>query len=134
MDQAIIVTSDTSFLGRHNLTVWKKVGEDSFDKVYLTKFRKPEDENAITIATKVINKDRVPLSSRRSSCLVNLMCWSNWSIRTLFRQVWNRCITRTVIIIIIIIFELKFVCLIEFLSTYSTLSHVMNLYTMVFRF
>jgi testis-specific serine kinase len=59
MDKTMVVTSDTSFLGRHNLTVWQKVGEGSFAKVYLTKYGKTDDENAIMIATKVINKNRV---------------------------------------------------------------------------
>uniref|UniRef100_A0A2S2NFT7 Testis-specific serine/threonine-protein kinase 6 n=1 Tax=Schizaphis graminum TaxID=13262 RepID=A0A2S2NFT7_SCHGA len=55
----MIVTSDQSFLERHNLKVWKKVGEGAFAKVYLVKFGNPEDENATTIATKVINMSRV---------------------------------------------------------------------------
>ncbi|XP_025204918.1 testis-specific serine/threonine-protein kinase 4-like [Melanaphis sacchari] len=55
----MLATSDSSFLGKHKLQVWKKIGEGSFSKVYLVKFGEPDDENAVMVATKVINKNRV---------------------------------------------------------------------------
>ncbi|XP_026808872.1 testis-specific serine/threonine-protein kinase 3-like [Rhopalosiphum maidis] len=51
-------TSDSSFLARYNFKVRKQIGEGSFSKVYLVKLGN-EDGSSITIATKVINKNRV---------------------------------------------------------------------------
>jgi len=56
--QKMIVTSDTSFLGKHNLTLRKLIGEGSFAKVYLVKLGN-EDGSSTTIASKVINKNQV---------------------------------------------------------------------------
>ncbi|KAE9541603.1 hypothetical protein AGLY_003594, partial [Aphis glycines] len=55
----MLATSDSSFLGKHKLQIWKKIGEGSFSKVYLTKVGDAEDKNPTMIATKVINKNRV---------------------------------------------------------------------------
>lgn len=51
--------SDTSFLAKKQLHVWKKIGEGSFSKVYLTKFDEMANEKLKLVATKVINKNRV---------------------------------------------------------------------------
>jgi len=57
----MLATSDSSFLEKHKLQIWKKIGEGSFSKVYLAKVgeAEAEDKNPTMIATKVINKNRV---------------------------------------------------------------------------
>lgn len=55
----MLVTSNTSFLEKQSLYEWKKIGEGSFSKVYLTKFGGVVKDKVILVATKVINKNRV---------------------------------------------------------------------------
>jgi len=55
----LFTTSDTSFLEKQKLHIWKKIGEGSFAKVYLSKFIGVTDDEVTLIATKVINKNRV---------------------------------------------------------------------------
>lgn len=55
----MLMSSNTSFLDHQNLHLWRKIGEGSFSKVYLTRYGDIVEDKVTLIATKVINKSRV---------------------------------------------------------------------------
>lgn len=53
------MSSITSFLNHQSLQLWRKIGEGSFSKVYLSRFGEIVDDRVMLVATKVINKSNV---------------------------------------------------------------------------
>lgn len=58
-DSMLLAMSNASLLARQNLQIWKKIGEGTFSKVYLTKYGDTVDDKVMLVATKIIDKNRV---------------------------------------------------------------------------